>query len=963
MSDSTNDPHVSPEPLSWERVWNDELDQVAKRRRLAERRELEKRGEKYGRPAQSGENGADCRGSSHDHPGKSLDEVTKRALSLNLVGLAFSGGGIRSATFNLGILQGLAEQKLLKHVDYLSTVSGGGYIGAWFGALIRRQGGDNSGFVRTEELLHPIRRMQPSGVESHSESATAEAQREPEPIAHLRAYSNFLAPRIGLFSQDSLSLISAYVRNLVASLLVLLPALIGVIAVVRLGHSAFVIDATRAIRCSEEIAATVTVLSMVAALVLMGIAIGRIRDIRRHQQKEQVPAAHRVHLSPGIYTVIVLLLLLSAASAVWLLSLNSTPGQQRLLDLSSIRRQPLLTTVFFAGLIGVCYVLQELWQGMTKFRFTTLFARATGGAAGGLLIWLAVKRPFSVGKEIDQSLNFVIVIPLILFTWIIGSKIALALAARDIDEDEREWWGRLAATLARAALVWLVATAIIIFSPAVVEHCGYLLRGTVTIGWIGTTIGGLIVGRSQAAGSSGPLRRLFLSAVPYVFLVGLLCGLALAVSNGIDEPASEGALSRCCTLLERFEHYEERLRRSHPWDLTALLVVCVVVGGYASYRIDVNSTSLNSMYANRLARCYLGATRAKEIGSELFGKPVSLDRPRRQPHPWTDFDALDDLELSELRVTDDDSRPRFDGPFHLFNTAINLSGAKSLAQQDRKANSFTLTPLACGNPRLGFRPTADGDKGRQKGFAGNLTVGRAVAISGAAANSNMGERTSPALAALMTLFNVRLGWWVGNPRDSRRWNMAGPKWALGSLLVEMMSGTDSEHGFVNLSDGGHFENMGVYELVRRRCRYIIAVDCGADPGHEFEDLSNLVRKCRIDLGIEIQINSDSVRRDPKTGRARWHCAIGAIRYDYLDANAPLGTLVYIKPVMTGDEPPDLVNYAGKHSDFPQQTTADQFFDESQFESYRELGHHTAWAVFTEAARWSRGSNGQSPSAG
>jgi hypothetical protein len=70
MSDSTNDPHVSPEPLSWERVWNDELDQVAKRRRLAERRELEKRGEKYGRPAQSGENGADCRGSSHDHPGK-----------------------------------------------------------------------------------------------------------------------------------------------------------------------------------------------------------------------------------------------------------------------------------------------------------------------------------------------------------------------------------------------------------------------------------------------------------------------------------------------------------------------------------------------------------------------------------------------------------------------------------------------------------------------------------------------------------------------------------------------------------------------------------------------------------------------------------------------------------------------------------------------------------------------------
>ncbi len=169
----------------------------------------------------------------------------------------------------------------------------------------------------------------------------------------------------------------------------------------------------------------------------------------------------------------------------------------------------------------------------------------------------------------------------------------------------------------------------------------------------------------------------------------------------------------------------------------------------------------------------------------------------------------------------------------------------------------------------------------------------------------------------------------------------------------MMSGTDNEHGFVNLSDGGHFENMAVYELIRRRCRYIIAVDCGADPDYEFEDLGNLVRKCRIDLGIEIQINIDSLRRDAQTRQSQWHCAIGAIRYDYLNAHASLGTLVYIKPALTGDEPPDLENYAGKNTAFPQQPTADQFFDESQFESYRELGHHTAWAVFAEAARWSR----------
>ncbi len=754
---------------------------------------------------------------------------------------------------------------------------------------------------------------------------------------------------------------SAYVRNLVASLLVLLPALIGAIAFVRLGHSAFVTSVIPQISCSAEIAAILTIISMVAALLLMGISIGRIHDIKRHQKKEQVPAANRVHLSPMIYNVIVLLLMMSAVSAVWLLSSASHVEHLWSLNLTHIPQRPIRFAGFFAGLALACHILQELWQGSPRFRFSTLFARVIGGFAGGMLVWCVVRWQFWRGGDLNQSLDFVIGIPLVVFSWIIGSKIFLALAGRDLDEDEREWWGRLAATVARAALVWLVGTAIVIFGPAIVEHCGALTRGAVTAGWIGSTVGGLIAGKSQGMASNSRIRKLFLDAVPFVFLAGLVCLLALAVSSGVG-PDADGSLSGdSITLVDRIADYENRLSRSCPWTLAAVLGVCVAAGAYASYRIDVNSTSLNSMYANRLARCYLGATRAKEFGSESFGKPVSRERPRRQPHPWTDFDALDDLPLTDLVVTDDSTRPRFDGPFHLFNTAINLAGAKSLAQQDRKANSFTLTPLACGNPRIGFRPTASSDQGRRAGFAGNLTVGRAIAISGAAASPNMGQRTTPALAALMTLFNVRLGWWVGNPHDSGSWNLPGPPWALGSLLVEMMSGTDNEHRFVNLSDGGHFENMGVYELVRRRCRYIIATDCGADPDYEFEDLANLIRKCRIDLGIEIQINVDTIRRDPQSRRAKWHCAIGSIRYDYLDVNAPLGTLVYIKPVLTGDEPPDLVNYAATNKEFPQQPTADQFFDESQFESYRELGHHTAWAVFTEAARWSRSSNDEDSS--
>lgn len=808
--------------------------------------------------------------------------------------------------------------------------------------------------------MQPVRRKQVFSVPQPADATGIERELEPEPIAHLRAYSNYLAPKVGLLSQDSLSLIAAYVRNLVASLLVLLPALVGCIAAIRLAHAGFLSTTLTDIACAPEIAVVLTVVILGIALLLMGAAVGRIREIKRHQQKEQVPVAHQVHLSPGIYTSTVALLLLGAVAAVWLLSAQDHLRQLWGFDLAGLDQHPLTVCGFFAGLAAVCYFLQETWQGLGQFRFSTMAARAVGGAAGGILIYCVVHWQFWEENGIaNQSFDFVAGIPLMLCLWILASKIALALSGEGIDEAEREWWGRMAATTARAALVWFVVTGIAIFGPAIVEQSAEWIRGAVTIGWLVSTIGGLVAGRSAGSQSrESAIRRLALMTVPYVFLVGLICGLALAVSAAIDEPPPRLSDDSSMTLMERFTDYENRLKETCPWTLLAVVLGSGALGLYASGRVDVNSISLNNLYANRLTRCYLGASRTKERGTRSFGRAVSTELPGRLPHPWTGFDPLDDLKLSELVVSDAPGKDGYDGPYQLFNTAINLAGAKGLSQQGRKANSFTLTPLYCGNPGLGFRPTGRSRNDDKAGFGGDLTVGRAVAISGAAANPNMGERTSAALAALMTLFNVRLGWWVGNPRDSRRWNLPGPPWALASLLVEMMSGTDNEHGFVNLSDGGHFENMGVYELVRRRCRYIIAVDAGADPNYEFEDLGNLVRKCRVDLGIEIEIDASSIRRNPDTKEAQWHCAVGSIRYDHIDSKAPLGTLVYIKPVLTGGEPPDLRSYAREHDDFPQQTTADQFFSSSQFESYRELGCHTAWTVFNEAAQWTHQKNNQ-----
>src|SRR5262249_42923998 len=140
------------------------------------------------------------------------------------------------------------------------------------------------------------------------------------------------------------------------------------------------------------------------------------------------------------------------------------------------------------------------------------------------------------------------------------------------------------------------------------------------------------------------------------------------------------------------------------------------------------------------------------------------------------------------------------------------------------------------------------------------------------------------------------------------------------LLRELFGWTDEESGYVYLSDGGHFENLGVYELVRRHCRYIIVSDADEDGKYGFENLGNLIRKVNIDLSIRIEIDLGSLRPTADTKRCRWHCAVGTIHYEDVDAGAVPGTLVYLKPSLTGDEPVDVLQYAEEHPAFPHEST-------------------------------------------
>jgi hypothetical protein len=277
----------------------------------------------------------------------------------------------------------------------------------------------------------------------------------------------------------------------------------------------------------------------------------------------------------------------------------------------------------------------------------------------------------------------------------------------------------------------------------------------------------------------------------------------------------------------------------------------------------------------------------------------------------------------------------------VINTTLNLVGGDNLAWQQRKAEPFSVSPLHAGCFRLGYRDSRFYG-GRD---TGGISIGTAGAISGAAASSNMGYyTTSPVLSLVLTFFNVRLGWWLGNPGAAGKdtFELRAPKSSVVPVLQEAFGMTDDEYKYVYLTDGGHFENLGIYEMVLRRCHLIIMSDAAADPEYNFGDLGNAIRKVRIDLGVPIEFTSmpifsqDSKDYDKKKGM---YWAIGRIRYSCIDANAQDGLLVYIKPVVYGGEPGDVLEYKKSHPTFPHQSTADQFFDEPQFESYRILGSH------------------------
>jgi hypothetical protein len=840
-----------------------------------------------------------------------------------LTGLAFSGGGIRSASFNLGIIQALSELKLLREFDYLSCVSGGGYIGGWLSAFIHRK---CDGRVEcAEDLLK-------TGGDEHPS------------IRYLRSYSNYLTPKAGVLSADTLTAVATYLRNLYLNLTLLLLALASVMLLPRL-LVWLVRELTgwnNGVPAQTWPLFTSGILCAVVAMGFAGVNLGG---------RGAYTAKPPWYTSQGaVLWVIVLPGLLSA----WLISYGIYADATRLIE------RPMLAWMVGSALIYVlswglgwsighwaetnATTAREPLPNSSAFSTSrlacmTLFA-VLAGLIGGALLTGLVQITAWIPRGSEHPLGYIgswiacaFATALLLKFYSLTIIAHIGLMGRFFSHDSLEWWSRLGGWVLLFSLLWALIFAIVFIAPAFFSWAPHWLIGSGASAWIAATGVGVLFGRRPDTGLAlrKTWRDMIAKAMPYVFIFGLLGLLSFALQHLLLALTCNDSVQalfggQCLASAQPKTNYwlfylegESANYQAIPISLVAALCVgCFALATALAWRFDVNLFSIYHFYRQRLVRCYLGASRSRA----------------RVPHPFTGFDPRDDLKLAELASTVD-GRLVCQRPYPIFNTALNLVSGKQLAWQERRAAAFSLSPLACG-----YSFTLPDEKGQCLShyrptvqYMDGAWLGSAMAISGAAASPNMGYHSSPALCFLMTVFNVRLGHWSPNPANDQVWQQRGPTFGGTYLLKELFGLTDYSSPFGYLSDGGHFENLGVYELVRRRVAIIVVIDAGQDEHRTYDDLGNAIRKCYADFGVVIDVHANAL----KTG----YWAVGRIVYP----DAPEGTLIYLKPALTGCEPADLQNYSLTHPGFPHQPTSDQWFDESQFESYRKLGHWIGRAVF------------------
>jgi predicted acylesterase/phospholipase RssA len=910
--------------------------------------------------------------------------------SHDLVGLAFSGGGIRSATFNLGIIQAFAELRLLRKIDYLSTVSGGGYIGSWLTSwMASHEQTDPTGckesagpkilgsiFKLPQNIWKPQQRkdeITKSIIDIENELAPLDANQkpvlangsdEPSALRHLRSYTDYLKPHGGIFSLDAMTAFTTWLRNTflneiilvsVFSFILLLPLVMGSM-VKKIIYAVVVTSGNTGFTETIKPFAANSILWVLVPL-LLACATGFINLNILYKPAIENPALPWYSSQKYVLLLIILpLLFFSLLMTFMLPSLHQLVEENGFDGLFQVAHDfllwPLTPSALFCWMLVACSIAFVISSPLRMFFFRNANRRDSSVFKYGIVFMLAALIGFFIIAKIANLLvantthysSAVIANlltfgpPLILCTFTFAVFVYVGLLGRVFDEHQREWWSNLVSMIALVAMSWLVLFGLAIWGVLVVD---YLRIGLLSVfAWLATSGIGAALGKSGAASATGEAKgsakwvSLLARLTPYVFIIGLCLIIAYVLNFAMLYFQHQEALAHLefDNDLDRYSaSYYARLAQIEqiigiPATCLSLAALALLATGFLfSWRVDINIFSFHSFYRNRLTRAYLAAG-------------IAAKERDKGKLPLTGMNDLDSPRLDRLP-----SRP-----YHILNTALNITSGKHLSWQERKAASFFFSKGYCGYFVQGEKQEDNYcNTNAYLDNQGCISLNLPMTISGAAASPNGGYHTSKPLAFLMTVFNVRLGWWIQNTAKLSNWKSRGPSFGMTYLFKELTGSVDENSRFIYLSDGGHFENLGIYELVRRKCRVIIASDAGADPDYQFEDLANAIRKCYIDLGARIEIDTAPIKPiqdgDSK-GCSRQNFIIGEIHYQDSEET---GVLLYIKASMCGNEATDIQYYKSLHSDFPHDPTANQFFTESQFESYRKLGYNIGRRIFAE----------------
>jgi hypothetical protein len=970
--------------------------------------------------------------------------------------LCLSGGGIRSAAFCLGVIQAFAARGLLKQFHYLSTVSGGGYIGGWLTRCIKAWKGD---IDKVQAQLNVYR----AGAET---AALARRDRlEPPELRRLRRYTNFLTPSPGFASTDSWAIIMLWLRNTLINWAVFTPLFLAAAGIPVLYYALTCLFGGTdpghpwywCIFCGFGF----------IGLFSIGIANYRIcLNLPTHKQADYDRDPYRergfgmsgpqIMRMIGIYSLAWTFL---APLAVAPLEAppqaqsgvhaayfgdeqpapvcNKRPGKtlpKRPELPSQASCQPPRQTALLPAVLERPFKYLPAWQHAALYLLPALLwctylvafflaryniflqydeartaapgrakaARAAAKAQPGNAFLAAEAKARMQEVRIAKKLlqENLRAFDSNLAPWIISGLVgALALfGGLQLDFGQNALWLALAGPLWITGAESLRSAAYVgvrkdgLFSDLDREWLARLsgdkLRISIFFGAIGTAavfLPWLVLDNFQATDASigallgsGTLTAFIGQRASSVFLHGLkveddksfwtlnrlIPVLAVIFAASLFMLAGRLDIIVACTLANILHGIETFIAGKVTlcpgldefgrvcW---ALGISIAGFGGLAiliDHGVNLNRFSLHAVYRNRIIRAFLGTARAWFLRDltphEVAHGGLEGHESERIENRYTGFSPGDNMRMSEAMAHRTEQRL-----FPVIHATLNRTTGKDTARAARKGVPFTVTPLHCGSPSLkkwqgayvetayyagGEKETGVND--RQDG----ISLGTAMAISGAAVSPNMGYNSSPFTAFLMTLFNVRLGAWLPNPAvrnlkpqaSAAFFAKAGPIQAIPTMLEELTGQSDDNGKYVYLSDGGHFDNLGLYEMLRRRCKYIFVVDAGADKDYSYFDLGHTLEMAAIDLGVQIVFAPSISCGEPKTQPPIY----ADITYPP-DHRAKLagskGQLIYLKPWLPPDIAIELGSYKKIKTAFPQEPTSDQFFTESDFESYRRLG--------------------------